>query len=227
MEKRRKILESIVFDFDGTLAELRLDFPDMKRKLTVLARGFLPSLSADAGMPALELMKEFELQIGSAATALAAKYRSEAEALITGLEMAAAREGSLFPFTRGMLSSLRERGVRTAVITRNCEQAVRVVFPDIDAYCSAFLARNHVPNPKPDPGHLLLALDAIGAGNRSRSLIVGDHPLDIRTGILAGIRTAGVGSGNTPLEVLAACGADYTAENCELLIGLLAEEGLI
>ena len=152
--------------------------------------------------------------------------RSALQSLIKDIELDAAYRGSLFPFTRSILQTLGQEGIKIAIITRNCEEAVRIVFPDLDRYCGGFLARDHVRRVKPDPDHLLRALETIEAVPET-ALMVGDHPLDIQTGQRAGILTAGVWSGTATEEELARSGADLTARNCEELITVLRERSLI
>ncbi len=79
--------------------------------------------------------------------------------MIREIEMEAARSGALFRFTRPLLKMLKAEGAKTAIITRNCEEAVRVVFPDLYEVCPAFFSRDHVVTPKPDPAHVVCALD--------------------------------------------------------------------
>ena len=140
--------------------------------------------------------------------------------------MDAAHRGRLFPFTRSILTALRHRGIKIAIITRNCGAAVRHVFPDMDLYCQGFLAREDVPKVKPDPDHLLRALSKVVATPEA-ALMVGDHPIDIKTGLGAGVLTAGVSSGNATREDLSKSGARWIAGNCEELISVLAEQQFI
>jgi phosphoglycolate phosphatase len=212
-------IRCIVLDFDGTLAELRLDFAEMKRRIAVLAArhlGFRPPIPPT---PALEWVESLTPDD-------AGVFKAEAAELIKGMELESAQNGRLFPFTRPLLEMLHSRGVKTAIITRNCEEAVRMVFPDIEAYCSAFLARNNVHRVKPDPGHLLHALRSLAIPPES-ALMVGDHPLDMETGRRAGVRTAGVWSGNATREDLIRSGAHWTARNCQELMGMPDLQALI
>ena len=103
---------------------------------------------------------------------------------------------------------------------------MRLVFPDIDDYCSVFLARDHVSDPKPNPAHLIRALEAIHA-DFATAVMVGDHPMDIQTGRRPGIRTAGVSSGNVSKEELLRNGADWVAGDCKELLAILARSGLL
>jgi phosphoglycolate phosphatase len=174
----------------------------------------------------LEWLSWLEEHLGRANGAEARSFRQQAFALICSMEIEAARCGALFAFTRPLLKDLLLKGIKTAVITRNCNDAVRLVFPEIDHYCCAFLARDHVASPKPDAAHLVGALEVIGA-DPGTALMVGDHPIDIQTGKAARILTAGVFSGNASREDLLGAGADWVARNCEELISILIMEGLL
>ncbi len=218
-------IDAIVFDFDGTLAELHIDFAEMKHQIGALALSYSKIIPREPFLPVLEWMSWLEARIGENNGNHAGEFRQRALALILEMEMEAARKGALFEFTRPVLGLLHSMGVKTAIITRNCDAAVRLVFPDIDDHCGAFFARDHVLKPKPDPAHLAHALTAVGA-EFGTALIVGDHPIDIQTGKAAGIRTAGVFSGNASRGDLLKSGADWVAQDCRELIDVLGKEGL-
>ena len=224
--KDRAKLEAFVFDFDGTLAELHLDFGEMKRLVGTLAGEYLPEPPVPPAVPALEWLESLAQTIESTNPAAAAEFRARAALLIRELELESARRGRLFPFTRTILEELGRKSVKIAVITRNCEEAVRLVFPDLERFCGALLTRDHVPKVKPDPDHLFRALHKIGSRPET-AIMVGDHPLDIRTGRDAGVMTAGVSSGYASRGDLAGSGADWTANNCEELVRTLEREGLL
>lgn len=217
---KRPSLNTIVFDFDGTLAELKLDFSHMKVQLHQLAtRDF--ALNVDVpNMPALEWIDVLCIQLRSRNGDHHELFRAMALKLIVEMEMEAARNGQLFPFTRTLLRELAHCGIKVAIITRNCGEAVRCVFPDMSAYCSTLLTRDDVPRVKPHPDHLLQALHRLDSTPES-CLMVGDHPLDLETGRRAGTLTAGVSTGRVTEEDLLRSGAHMTARNCwELLQAL-------
>lgn len=219
-------IETFVFDFDGTLAELRLDFSEMKRRLSSLAERCFAPAPPPPFLPVLEWLAWLAESIQESNGGRDNGFRPLALDLVAEMELQAAKNGSLFPFTRPLLKALTKKGVKTAIITRNCDSAVRIVFPDISDYCCAFFPRDHVLYPKPNPAHLLYALESIGADFRS-AIMIGDHPLDIETGRAAGVMTAGVCSGRSSSEELLRAGADLVAKNCAELVELLSEEELI
>jgi phosphoglycolate phosphatase len=219
-------LKAVIFDFDGTLAELHLDFADMKRRLKVLAQEYFAEVLEPQQMPALEWLESLAERLHRTNRAAAAELEKRAGSLIKEIELEAARRGALFPFTRSILQELQHRSIKVAIITRNCEEAVRMVFPDLDQYCGGLLARDHVTRVKPDPDHLLRVLEEFAVLPGS-AVMVGDHPLDMHTGKRAGTLTAGVWSGNASELDLIGAGADLTARNCQELIQVMKAQNLL
>src|SRR5512138_3137838 len=123
--RRALKIDSIVFDFDGTLAELRLDFAEMKKRLSALADSYRETVRPSPSLPVLEWLDWLEEEIRTWNGAHASEFREKAHALIRDIEIESAREGALFSFTRPMLAGLMRTGIKTAIITRNCDAAVR------------------------------------------------------------------------------------------------------
>ena len=219
-------LQAVVFDFDGTLAELHIDFDRMRRSIVALAEVFLGEAPHPDGQPILEWLDILSGEIGEFDPDLGREFHTRARLTITAMELDAARKGRVFPFAADVLGELRRGGVKTAVITRNCTAAVRGVFPDVKAHCDVFLARDDVPRVKPDPVHLLTALEHLGVG-REQVLMVGDHPIDISTARRAGTLSAAVASGRLSREELAAASPDYLAGDCRELLDMLRANGLV
>lgn len=229
-------LEALVFDFDGTLATLTLDFALMRRRIAAHAARWLPRPPTPNGQPVLEWIEALALeaevfsrgqtQDGQEARAAGTALKSGCAELVRSMELEAAKQGRLFPFVRPLLARLRGAGLGAAIITRNCGAAVRVVFPDAELSCDCLLAREDVSRVKPDPEHLLSALERLGT-SASRALMVGDHPMDIEAGRRVGARTAGVASGSQSLAELRAHSPDYLARDASLLLDLLASNGAI
>jgi phosphoglycolate phosphatase len=219
--------KALVFDFDGTLAHLTIDFDFMKRKLAALAEGFLGERPEPPAKPALEWLDDLAAEIAEyEGRDLGLEFHCRGRLVVQATELDAAARGGLFPFTRDLLGELRSRGVATGIITRNSTAAVRMVFPDVREQCDVFLPREDVPAVKPHPEHLLEALRRMGA-EPGRALMVGDHALDLETGRRAGVRTAGVAGGNMPLEELERAGADHLAQDAAGLVAGLRAAGLL
>lgn len=214
-------LDAVVFDFDGTLAELVLDFTAMKDGVAARAAAYLDAVPPPNGLPALEYAEHLAARIRRVSAVDAGRFLAEAAQGIQSMEIEAARRARLFPETRSALAGLAGRGIRVGIITRNCRAAVDAVFPDAPDFAGVILARDDARHVKPDPRHLLQALAVLDAAP-ARSLMVGDHPMDLATGKAAGALTAGVASGRVSLAELAGHGPDYLAPDVASLVALLA-----
>lgn len=220
-------LDAIIFDFDGTLAQLTLDFTLMKRKLAALYEAYTEERPELPDTPALEWLNELAEDIEAyEGREMGLEFHSRGRLIIQATELDAARDSTLLPFTRDLLVDLRQRGIKTGIITRNSTAAVKVVFPDIERCCDVFLPREEVSAVKPDPMHLLTALEKLGVAPE-HALMVGDHTMDVETGKRASTRTAGVASGSLDEPTLKAGGADLVAVDAGVLMDLLKDEGYI
>ncbi len=216
-------LQGVVFDFDGTLAELTLDFDRMRNMAQEAGRRLFPHLPGPDGQPVLEWAAKTSKSLPSTD---AERFLHAVEQAVQAVEMQAAAEGKLFDHTLDVLQELRANNTAVGLITRNCTAAVELAFPDWERSALCLLARDYGGPVKPDPAHLIRALEMIGAPPK-RSLMVGDHPIDIQVGKAAGALTAGVASGRMSQIDLKAAGADMTAAHCGELLVLLRQEGLL
>ena len=205
-------IKAVVFDFDGTLAKLNIDFSFMRKAVL--------DLTADYNVPVDGLNKLFVLEMVEAGRKLismdnpgnGADYAQKANKLISNIEIEAAKRGELVDGVRRMLGDLNARSIKTGVVTRNCQEAVREIFPDIDSFCKAVITREFVSNVKPHPEHLRVTLEKLGT-TPEHSVMVGDHPMDISVGKKMGTYTVGVLTGYSGADVLREAGADFIMES--------------
>lgn len=219
-------LRALLFDFDGTLSRLTIDFALLRRKIAALAEPFLGEAPEPSELPVLEWLDELAAEIREFDEDLSREFHTRGRLVIQATELDAAREARLFPFTRPLLAELRAGGVKTGILTRNSTAAVKAVFPDVASCCDAFMAREDAPRVKPDPAHALALLARLEV-EPGRALLVGDHPLDIRTARNAGLRAAAVTSGHADSETLSGAAPDYLAEDCPALMDRLRAEGAL
>ena len=191
----------MVFDFDGTLAELNIDFSAMRTALLTLAAEAGIAGDRISQLPALELIETAESLLTQRDPPSAKAFSAAARQIVTRLEMDAAQTAVLQAGVRELLTALRSRSILIGVVTRNCRAAVMKVFPDIDRYCQVVLTREDPPRVKPHPDHLRAALKALGV-SPDIAVMIGDHPMDIRLGRDTGTDTIGVLTGNAGREAL-------------------------
>ena len=211
MHRRIRALNAVVFDFDGTLALLNVDFKAMRLDILGLAASYGISDDGLEGLFVLEMIAEIRRRIGRDAPGRAGVFADRALQLVTDRELAGAARSALFPGVREMLGELRRRGVKRGILTRNCLEAVTAVFPDIGDYSEAVVTRNDTERVKPHPDHIRTVLRILHE-EPARSAMVGDHPMDIRVGKEVGALSVGVLTGYSAASDLQEAGADLILE---------------
>ena len=147
---------AFILDWDGVLAETSLDFRPIFKKYFGGKRVML--LEA---LPSLEPSR-----------------RKEIEQELIDLEMEGARKAHPVPGAQRLLAFLEERGLPWAVVSRNCEAAVRFAAETTGiALPEHTFTRDQEPV-KPDPRALWNAASALGVAPE-RCVMVGDFLYDL------------------------------------------------
>lgn len=209
-------IEAVVFDFDGTLAHLNIDFIEMRHRVAEAAQELGLDLEATGKPYVLEAVEALANSDGERGLLLSRR----AKATIEEIELEAAREGSLFSGARSALRTLARMGLKVSIITRNCRAAVLIVFPDILDYCDLFVPRDDVAKTKPEPEHLGLVLDRL-ALSPSRTLMVGDHPIDVATARNVGAWACGLPTGRMSREELSE--ADLICDDLGQMVAMIRD----
>ncbi|MCK9229705.1 MAG: HAD family hydrolase [Syntrophales bacterium] len=215
-------VSAVVFDFDGTLAELNVDFRRMRTRVleSIRSHGEYPESFEE--LFALEMVAGASRMIAARNPAEADEFRRQAMEIIREAEMEGAARGNIFDGIPAMFLDLRERNIRTAVVTRNCREAVCTIYPAIEDHADLLVARDGIIRVKPDPGHLLAALERLEVPS-GKAFMVGDHPMDIETGKAAGTFTAGVLTGLSSRESLLEAGCDVILDRAAHIADILKD----
>jgi hydrogenase expression/formation protein HypE len=200
-------LRAVLFDFDGTLTRPgALDFPAVKREVGCPPDSFL-----------LEWIEALP----------AGAQRSAALATLERFELAGAAESEPNADAERALRSLRARGLKIGVLTRNGLAAVQRAlarFYDVDVGdLDVIVTRDDGIPPKPAPDGVLHAAAAMGV-SAEETLVVGDFVLDMLAGRAAGSLTAYLTNGADGLlgnEAHELDGADAAA--CDFVLHSLSE----
>lgn len=205
---------SIVFDLDGTLVD---SAPDLGRVLNLLL--------AREGLPALPLA-DIRPMVGRGARCLLERgFRAAGESAPDGrlealvsefLELYAAdiaRLSAPFPGVRAAVARLRAAGARLGVCTNKKEGLSRQLLEALDLLSSfdAVLGADSVPARKPDPGHVLAVVAALG-GAPGRAVMVGDSAADVNAAKAAEVPVIAVAYGYTDIPARD-LGADAVVEH--------------
>lgn len=107
----------------------------------------------------------------------------------------------LYPGVKEMLVSLRQQGYRLGIVTTKFAYRVRNIMKKFDAeeLFDVYIGVGDVTKVKPDPEGLLLAVEKLGVKTEN-ALYVGDSYVDAMAAEAAGMKFAGVLTGNTTRE---------------------------
>ncbi|MBP1732484.1 MAG: hydrolase, haloacid dehalogenase-like family [Deltaproteobacteria bacterium] len=201
---------ALIFDFDGTLTPLTIDFSSLRSEVESLAGKYaVEDVIKDlAHLYTVEMIYELERFLGEAG----GEFRRMAFERMAELETEASRGKELYPYAREVLKDLKDRGFKIAIITRNCIGALKNVFPDMDEYVDSVVTRDDVARVKPHPEHVAAVLAALNA-TPDETVLVGDHPTDIAAGLAIGTQTIGVLTGRTQHADFQKAGAHYIADD--------------
>jgi phosphoglycolate phosphatase len=218
-------LKAFVFDFDGTIASLTIDFPEMRKEVLALVNSFGISSGGLRNLYVLEMISNGKQLIADRFPGQENTFFQQAEALVRNIEINAARYASLLDGTRDMLIQLRSRNLKIGIVTRNCRDAVNIVFPDIHSLVDIVLARDETPRVKPDPDHLMRVLEAF-ALPAAKVAMVGDHGMDMKLAKDVGAYAIGVLTGHASAAELSSAGADLVIDKASEIVSLFPNRNL-
>ena len=177
----------LVFDLDGTLVD---SVPDLRAALNEMLR--------ERGRPPLTF-PQVKGMVGDGAPVMVARALAATgagapdagNALARFLEIYEAnpvRLSRLYPHVRRTLTELRQRGYGTAICTNKPQRATIAVVEGLglgDLF-DGIAGGDRFPVRKPDPGHLLSLISALGA-RREASVMIGDNENDAAAARAAGV----------------------------------------
>lgn len=173
--------DAVVYDLDGTLVRLMVDWEAVERDLASL---LTESEHDPAELDAWELLAAAE-EVG---------LGEPAEYTISAYERAGASDAVRLDTAAEVTSW----DVPVGVCSLNCEAACRIALETVGLLeeMAVVIGRDSHSRRKPDPGPLLAALDAMDA-RPDHSLFVGDSSSDEVTADRAGVNFRSVPSGRT------------------------------
>jgi len=195
-------IESILFDFDGTIIDSSLRIAEAKRDF--LKR--LKELGIDPGRISSRKPAELIITYLERYRAVDRGFlRQVLEESFKPYEMEAAEKASLRPGARKVLTKLRLIGYRIALVSNNSRTCINRVMErlDLEDLFDIVVSREDVRRLKPHEEPILKAVDRLKSAPW-RSLYVGDSIVDVIAGKRAGTHVVALAdimsSDNPPTE---------------------------
>lgn len=213
---------TIVFDLDGTLVDTAPDLIGATNH--ALATRGLDPIRGGALRPWISYGARRMIVEGLAlrsARASDAEVDQLLEMFLDYYEANIARESRPFEGAVEVLDACLAHGARLAVCTNKREFLSRLLLDQLGLTprFAALAGRDTLSVCKPDPGHLLGAIQMAG-GRPDRAVMIGDSDVDIATAKAARIPVIGVTFGYTETPVTA-LGADAVADHYSEILPLI------
>jgi len=174
-------VKSVLFDFDGTLFELKVAWDQVRQELKDFLKFPGP---ASEFKPLKPRIQEFVRDLPEGK-----RIERQAYEIISKHEIKGAEEGSPHEGAREILEWCRNQGIKIVILSRNTR---RSIFPVIKKYQwpqpDLIIAREDVKKEKPDPEAGLLALEKLQL-QKEDCLIVGDSLPDLEMAKNLGIKS--------------------------------------
>lgn len=131
---------------------------------------------------------------------------------------------SLYPGVIEGLTSLRELGIKSAIVTSKFKSAAwpSYIHYGLNQYFDAFIALEDVSAPKPNKEPVLKGLAACGPYDYA--IMIGDSPGDIQSGLNAGIEGAGVAWSIQGIERLNEANPDVIFHSMNDIVNYIKEK---
>lgn len=174
-------VKAVLFDFDGTLFELKVDWDRLRQELKDLLRFPGPASEFKPLRPRIQAIVK-DLANGK-------EIEQKAYDIISQHETRGAEEGYPHEGAKEILEWCQEQDIRTVILSRNTKYAI---LPVIERYRwpqpNLIIAREDVKNEKPNPEAGLLVLEKLQL-RKEDCLIIGDSLPDLEMAKNLGIKS--------------------------------------
>ena len=168
---------ALIFDLDGTLVD---SMPDLRAALNQsIGEIGRRELTPDEVRPMIGDGTCALVKRALAATGTVTDFDAAHERFLRFYEAAPAKLSRLYPGVQETLESLRASGARLAICTNKPQAATLAVLEGFGMaqYFNAVLGGDAAPFRKPDPRHLLAAIERLGA-TANDAVMIGDNEND-------------------------------------------------
>jgi len=183
-------VRGVIFDLDGTLVDSRLDFDLMRREMG------LP-----AGQPLLEGIARLTQSEAARCWAILAEH-----------ERRGANRATLLPGADVFVNALCERGIKTAVFTRNSRVSTLATLERLALAALDPIFTRDDAVAKPDPAAIWMICETWGC-DPGQCVVIGDYRYDIEAGRNAGARTVLYTGGGGPHGLHDGLQADFVLDS--------------
>ncbi|NHJ13295.1 MAG: HAD family phosphatase [Candidatus Thorarchaeota archaeon] len=215
-------MKAILFDLDGTITHLTLPLDEMRQdtKDYFISKGYpADGFDPSDGISSSRLKAKEYFNSNGISESEWGLMEAELDKMLSAHENWAATDAEVIDGALETVIQIRNRGLKTAILTNNNREAVdsimdRIPFQNL---FDLILTRHETPNPKPFPDGLVQAARELGV-HLSDAVYVGDARIDGAAAQRAGMEFWGITSGETDKDHLIESGASLVFDSIQGII---------
>ena len=223
------LCQLVMFDLDGTLVQTAGEISDaVNDTLRAFQRPAVPEEQVERwiGHGTRELMVQALAKVDGRpvdAVRASAEFADVMAAFDPFYEKRCGTRSVLYPHAREVLTALRQRGVKLAVVTNKEGRHTRSILQahGLPALLDHVISGDTLPKKKPDPAGIHDCLTRFGA-TTATALFVGDSSIDVATARNAGVPVWALPYGYNMGEPIAASQPDRLIDDLSALLELQA-----
>ncbi|MCW1296178.1 MAG: HAD family hydrolase [Candidatus Parvarchaeota archaeon] len=212
MEKLKGI-KAILFDFDGTLVNIPINYKKIRLELKKLF--LIHGIKTDFKIILKSIEKAYKIKDHEKVN----KLVNEAFSIVTKYEISGAKRAKEVLGAHNLLKKLKEHGFKIAIISRNSYESIEIALKKtkLDKYIDLIISREDVKKIKPHPEMIKKALGYLKLKS-SEVLVVGDHLYDIIAASRAKVISIGI---KTKHSDFSNCHPDFIVSDLKQLLKLI------
>jgi HAD superfamily hydrolase (TIGR01509 family) len=211
-----------IFDIDGTLVSFKFDAVGVRTALIgeLTARG-VETTGLDLSSPTQKILDAAKARMAPGGEEFA-DYRRKAFDILDTFELRDIASTKPIPGIREVLTGLKAKGVRLAVLTNSGRKAATrsLTIAGLLGLFEFVLTRNDTETMKPRPEGLLQAVSMLSLP-KDDVYYIGDTPYDVMAAKGAGVKSISVATGSYTPDRLASEGPDFVMSSISELGSVL------
>lgn len=224
-------VNTIIFDYDGTLCEFSIPFLKMRKEIIDLLTERLENtqnyFSLDdrisiTGRKAKEfLMKNNRENEWD-------DLKIEIEEILKRWEWKAAKTNEIYPIVLEILNYLKDNNIKLGIFTLEPKDIIHFLLEKnkIHSFFTSIISRDDVVNAKPDAEHLMKVLEELDSDPKN-TLVIGDHPVDMECADKIGAFSIAVLNKRHRIEDFTHCKVNFFIEHISEFKKLLNSKVII
>ncbi len=224
-------VNTIIFDYDGTLCEFSIPFLEMRKEILTLLTERLENTKNYFSLEdriSITGKKAKEYLIKKGREKEWDDLKIEIEEILKKWEWKAAKKNEIYPHVPEILELLSNKNIKLGIFTLEPKEIIEFLLKKnkIDSFFKSIVSRDDVINAKPDQEHLMKVISELKS-EPNKTLVIGDHPVDMECANNIGAHAIAVLNNRHGIEDFSHCQVNFFINHISEFKKLLGDKIII